>query len=85
MSSKPTIKECHPCSCCCDCCFSKDTIVTINEDGIIIKKFIQDVKKDDLILTLFNQKKYLQKCYLRKIMMKGFINFMNLNAIKEKT
>ena len=84
MSSKPTIKECHPCSCCCDCCFSKDTIVTINEDGIIIKKFIQDVKKDDLILTLFNQKKIFTKVLFKKNYDEGIHKFYEFKCYRGK-
>ena len=34
-------------------CFSKDTIITVKENNVIVKKKISEVKIDDNILTLF--------------------------------
>lgn len=59
-------KVCHMSSCICDCCFSKNTSITVNENGKILKKFIQDVKVDDLILTLVDQKKVFTKVKYKK-------------------
>jgi len=59
-------KKCYPSSCICDCCFSRNTSITVNENGKILKKFIQDIKVDDLILTLVDQKNVFTKVKYKK-------------------
>ena len=69
-------------SCICNCCFSKNTLVTIKEDGKIIKKCIQDVKKDELILTLFNQKNIFTKVLYKKNYDEGEYKFYEFKCYK---
>lgn len=75
-------KKCYPSSCCCDCCFSENTIVTIKENEKIIKKCIQDVKKDELILTLFNTKKIFTKVLYKKNYDEGEYKFYEFKCYK---
>ena len=50
-----------------NCCFSKDTKITIKENGNIINKKISEIKKDDLILTIINgEKKFTKVKYTRE-------------------
>ena len=47
--------------CCCCTCFSKDSILTVKENDKIIKKYIPEIKIDDLVLTLINgEKKFIK-------------------------
>jgi len=75
-------KECHPCSCCCDCCFSRNTSITVNENGKILKKFIQDIKVDDLILTLVDQKNVFTKVKYKKNYDAGEYKFYEFKCFK---
>ena len=74
--------SCNGAKCCCICCFSKNTLVTIKEDGKIIKKCIQDVKKEELILTLFNQKKIFTKVSFKKNYDEGEYKFYEFKCYK---
>ena len=50
-----------------NCCFSRDTKITVKEDNNIVKKYIFEIKKDDLILTLVNgEKKFTNVKYTRE-------------------
>ena len=40
-----------------NCCFARDTQITVKENNNIVKKSIFEVKKGDLILTLVNGEK----------------------------
>ena len=44
-----------------NCCFSKETKITVKENGNIINKNISEIKKDDFILTLINGEKKFTK------------------------
>ena len=43
------------------CCFARDTKLIVKENGKIIKKNIQDIEKDDNVLTLINGEKIFTK------------------------
>lgn len=50
-----------------NCCFSKDTKITVKKNENIINKKISEIKKDDLILTLINgEKKFTKVKYTRE-------------------
>ena len=44
-----------------NCCFARDTKLIVKENGKIIKKNIQDIEKDDNVLTLINGEKIFTK------------------------
>ena len=44
-----------------NCCFSKNTLITVKENNKTIKKCIPEIKIDDLVLTLINGKKKFTK------------------------
>ena len=62
-----------------NCCFSQKTKVVIKEKNDILEKSINEIKKDDLILTYVNGEKNLLKLNIRKNMMMN-LSFMNLNV-----
>ena len=49
-----------------NCCFAKDTKITVKQNGKIYKKNIQDIKDDDIVLTLKNGEKIFTKVKYRK-------------------
>ena len=50
-----------------NCCFRKNTKLTVKKDGIIFKKNIQDIEKDALVLTLINgEKRFTKVKYTKK-------------------
>jgi len=50
-----------------NCCFSKNTLITVKEHNKIIKKCIPEIKIDDLVLTLINGKKKFTKVKYFKV------------------
>jgi hypothetical protein len=49
-----------------NCCFSKNTIITVKENNKIIKKCISEIKVGDLVLTLINgEKKFTKVKYFK--------------------
>lgn len=50
-----------------NCCFSKDTIITVKKNNEVLKKVISEIKIGDNILTLVNGKeKFTKVKYIRK-------------------
>lgn len=50
-----------------NCCFSKNTLITVKEHNKIIRKCIPEIKIDDLVLTLINGKKKFTKVKYFKV------------------
>ena len=50
-----------------NCCFSKNTKVIVKEKNDIIEKSINEIKKDDFILTLVNGEKKFTQVKRKKI------------------
>ena len=49
-----------------NCCFSKNTLITVKENNKTIKKCIPEIKVDDLVLTLINgEKKFTKVKYIK--------------------
>ena len=49
-----------------NCCFAKSTQLTVQKNGRIYKKNIQDIEDDDMVLTLINGEKKFTKVKYRK-------------------
>ena len=50
-----------------NCCFSKDTLITVKENDKIYKKCIPEIKLGDLVLTLINgEKKFTKVKYFKE-------------------
>ncbi len=62
-----------------NCCFSKNTEITVKENNTYLKKKISEIKKDDLIMTLVNGERIFTKVKYAKEYNDEFI-FINSNA-----
>ena len=65
-----------------NCCFSKDTEITVKENNILVKKKIFEIKKDDLIMTLVNGEKTFTKVKYTKEYNDEF-QFYQLKCMKD--